>query len=97
MHTQEEIDVCLNCTLPDCVNCLSGGGRVYQKHQGYKLRIAEYAKLGLSDKDMGILLGIHANTVARLRQEMGVEKQRGGSRRGRPRKNVPDVLRQHDL
>lgn len=96
MTEQEEINACLNCTFPECINCLSKGGRVYFKHEEWKKRIREYSKLGFTDKEMAKLLGCHPNTVAKLRTAIGLTKKEGVVRVGRPKKNknVQNPVRQ---
>lgn len=97
MTEQEEINLCLNCQLPECVNCLSKGGRLYFKHEELKKKIREYSKLGFSDRQMAILCGCHPNTIAKFRGILGIPQVRGGVRVGRPRKaeRVQDSVRQH--
>ena len=86
MTEQEEINICLNCILPDCVNCLSKGGKRYFKTLDRMERIRQYAKLGFTDKEMAALMGCCSLTVSRLRNSMGIPPSRGGVRVGRPRK-----------
>ena len=87
MREQEEIQKCLNCQYPECVNCLSPDGRygkIAKKHSKWKDAIQSGVDKGLNDRQIGELLGIDRKTVGNLRRSLGIPSLVG---RGRPRGN----------
>ena len=98
--TQEEIQKCLSCLLPECINCIGHPevGVVARRHERWKALIKEYHALGMTDRQIAVMLRVSSNTVGTLRKELGLPLNKGGMKRGRPsRKEVQGVLRQHDL
>ena len=97
--TYEEVQMCLHCIYPTCINCLGGRsyGRIYRKHEEWKKAIKEFAELGMTDREMGGLLSISPNTVAKLRTELGIPPQRGRGACGRARKDLQNLLRKHNI
>lgn len=77
MTEQEEIKMCLNCPLPDCVNCLGQhSGPISRNRVKRMMEIKRMAELGLTDREMGKILGIHANTILEIRKELGIPNLR---------------------
>ena len=77
MTEQEEIQMCLNCPLPDCVNCLGKhtppASRIRVKRL---LEVKRMAELGLTDREMGKILGVHMNTILEMRKALGIPNLR---------------------
>ena len=69
----DEIQMCLNCPLPDCVDCL---GKLAPKDaRKTVLRMQEVrrmAALGYTDKKMAAILKVQPLTIYKYRKEMGI-------------------------
>lgn len=100
MTTQEEINLCMSCPLVECVNCLGDPKRyskLRKKHDEWKELVTLRVRQGHTNQQIAKELDVHPNTVTKLRKEFGLPLGRGGRKpRGRPRKNVSNVLRQSD-
>lgn len=62
--TPEDIDMCLNCTLEECINCLSGG-RSISSGRPRKRKDEEFIRLyesGMKRKDIVAALGVSDST-----------------------------------
>lgn len=88
--SKEDIQMCLHCPRPECINCL--GGEMYArgsaKHEIWRGRIREMAAAGLTDRQMGKRLGINEATVARYRKAMGIPPLSPGKKGGQVRERV---------
>lgn len=80
----EDIQRCLHCTRPKCVNCLDSAAAKAQrvgtvrKHPQEKIdRVAELRREGLTVKAIGERLGIPASTVYHYVCRMRVEGYEG--------------------
>lgn len=74
---RREIEMCLNCPLPECVDCLGSTVRATSAKKAQRMQeIKRMAALGYTDRQMGAVLGIAANTVLLLRKELGIANLR---------------------
>lgn len=77
MTEEEEIQLCLNCPMPKCVNCLSNHADSRMRRQlGRSEKIRELASKGLTDQQIAKYLGIGTATVFRVRQQAGISSGR---------------------
>lgn len=73
--TREEIEMCLNCSKPECDDCLSRGGP-FAKPSRAEIRLQKMAAvrrlhaLGYTDAKIAAFTGLHISTVAVYRKEM---------------------------
>lgn len=59
-----EIEQCLNCTLPDCVDCLEGASTTHRKYsREYKREIVERNRNGESVYSIANDTGIDSSTI----------------------------------
>ncbi len=70
---EEDIQMCLNCPLPECCNCL--GCYRQANHVRRLIRVRELSAQGLSDTRIARALGVHDNTVRRLRRQLMIPKK----------------------
>lgn len=85
MREQEEIQKCLNCQYPECVNCLSPDGRygkIAKRHSKWEDTIKRCVAEGMSDCKIAVVIGVDRKTVGNLRRSLGIPSIQG---RGRPR------------
>lgn len=85
LREQEEIQKCLNCQYPECVNCLSPDGRygkVAERHSRWEDTIKRCVAEGMSDRKIAVIIGVDHKTVGNLRRSLGIPSIQG---RGRPR------------
>ncbi|MCR5663567.1 MAG: hypothetical protein K6G17_01660 [Oscillospiraceae bacterium] len=66
----EEIRLCLSCPLPDCINCLKDFDEARPVRR--LIRVRELAEQGLSDAQIGRVIGMHRNSVLRMRRKLGI-------------------------
>ena len=73
MTEQEEIQKCLNCPSPECVNCLDSNyhGKESLEMAAWIKGLCEGGRM-LTDREIGSIVGIHANTVMEYRKRMGI-------------------------
>ena len=70
---QQEIQMCLTCPFPKCVNCLSNRADKRMRRQMYRIeQVRDLAGRGLPDNQIAKYLGIGTATVFRLRKEAGI-------------------------
>ena len=84
LREQEEIQKCLNCPYPECVNCLSPDGRygkIAKRHTKWGELIKRCVAEGMNDQQISSAIGVNRNTVGDLRRALGIPSVRG---RGRP-------------
>lgn len=72
---QEEIKRCLSCPLPECINCLAGGFRVAGTVTRME-QVRDLSEKGMTDRQMGDIIGIHPNTVMEIRKKLGIPNLR---------------------
>ena len=78
LREQEEIKMCLSCPRPECVNCLGDKhGTLVAKHEAWKGLLLQCVAEGLNNQQIAGRLGIHYNTVTKLRGELGIPAQKG--------------------
>lgn len=70
---KKEIQMCLTCPLPECINCLEAvnGGKSLKHVRGLQ-EVQRMVGLGYDDKRMAKELGVHPNTVLLFRKELGI-------------------------
>lgn len=81
-----EIEKCLACQLPECINCMRFGGAEYKPKKDRKVnatvqarktanmkRAKELYSSGLNAKEVGKIIGVGSPTVLRWLHDMGVE------------------------
>ena len=76
LDSMEDIRMCLQCPLPECVNCLGqrfGSDRATTKRL---LEVKKMAEAGMTDKQMADVLGVHYNTVYLMRKKLGIPNHR---------------------
>lgn len=91
MLQQEEIDMCLRCPLPKCVDCVGNPMRyakLRRNHDVWKAQVKELAGKEMPDGWIADQIGISSATVAKLRKELGIPPFKRGGARGRPKKTV---------
>jgi DNA-binding NarL/FixJ family response regulator len=68
---QMEIQLCLNCPLPDCVNCLEKTeyNPLYVQRMH---KVIELSELGMNDTQMATRLGVCSSTVRAIRKKLGI-------------------------
>ena len=72
---REEIKMCLNCPLYECVDCL-GDSHHNPAHVRRLAKMMELAMLGWNDKQIAQELGVLSNTVYRMRKRLGIPNYR---------------------
>jgi transposase-like protein len=85
LKEQEEIQKCLNCQYPECVNCLGPYGRpdkIAKRHSKWEDTIKRCVAEGMSDRKIAVIIGVDHKTVGNLRRSFGIPSIQG---RGRPR------------
>jgi DNA-binding CsgD family transcriptional regulator len=76
IDSMEDICLCLQCPLPECVNCLGqrfGPGQATIKRL---MKVKQMAEAGMTDKQMADVLGVHFNTVYQMRKKLGIPNYR---------------------
>lgn len=76
MSYEEQIEMCLNCTRPECNNCL---GTIYSNDkysQKFKDEVVEMYMSGISAVQVGVAFGIHRKTVQKWAKKAREEAER---------------------
>lgn len=74
--TYEDIQRCLSCKFPRCINCLDHRGVQAQKDRKRMDRVQELYDKGLNDESIARLLGVSRSHVSKLRREIGLPARR---------------------
>ena len=75
--------MCLNCPLPECVNCLGGGAVVREDRRVHQLsEVRRLSALGYSDKAMSAVIGVNPHKISEFRKELGIPSLRLRMARG---------------
>ena len=78
----EEIQMCLNCKRPTCVNCLDAHFTESTRMTNTKQRVRELWERGLNDTKIAKYLGLSASHVSHLRNQMLLPKIKERGPRG---------------
>lgn len=72
--SKEQIEQCLNCTKPECTNCLGPYSRKSQAPflAEHKDDLLELCEEGLTDRQIGQLLGRSKSQICYYRRLLGI-------------------------
>lgn len=68
----EDIQKCLRCKFPTCVNCLSESNQISAKTRTRLDRVQELWDLGMTDRAIASSMKLSPTHVARLRRMIGL-------------------------
>ncbi len=78
---QEEIDMCLECTKPECTNCIAYAHNPRPYHEWTEIDIEILKKTELTRKQKAEIIGVTMNALGQKIRGLGLSVQNKGERK----------------
>lgn len=72
IDSEKEINMCLKCPLPECVNCLEHSEGRRKASVEELIQVMELTKQKLNDAQVANIMGVRADEVAFWRKQLGI-------------------------